>query len=61
MNFQEAQYKYLCFMNDVFLMSNVNYPCEQRSYKRKDQWFLYDDMGCYLARILQDSKQEVRF
>ena len=52
MEFIQAQYKYKCHMYDVYRMSNVEYPCPQKSYKDDHgNWILCDFRDSYLALV----------
>ena len=57
--FAMAQYKYKCFMYDVFNMSNVEYPCKGKSFVEGDKWILKDYNNNPLAIVTAKGKVQV--
>jgi len=54
-----AQYKYKCFMYDVFNMSNVEYPCKGNSFIEGSNWILKDHNNNPLAIVTAKGKVQV--
>lgn len=57
--FTMAQYKYKCFMYDVFNMSNVEYPCKGNSFIEGNNWILKDHNNNPLAIVTAKGKVQV--
>ena len=57
--FAMAQYKYKCFMYDVFNMSNAEYPSNEKSYNEKGAWILVDCWDNYLAMVMPNGQVKI--
>ena len=57
MGFLQAQYKYKCHMWDEYQMSNVEYPCEEKSHQDEHgAWILCDYRDSFLAYVKADGR-----
>ena len=51
LTFANAQYKYKCFMYDVYGMTNVEYPYKEYSSIELGNWILKDCWNNYLCMV----------
>jgi len=54
-----AQYKYKCFMYDVYNMSDVEYPVRDNSFIEDGHWILKSYNNQILAIVTAEGKVQV--
>ena len=53
-NYEMAQYKYICFLRDRGDVGELPYPDEEKSSQTGNNWLLRDHNGKLLANVNED-------